>query len=103
MARAYATMGEHAELTRRLGPVTQIMHVRVYKTDFVFDFNQSFRKVSRPLALLKLFLSGVNAGDWKNASSHLERSALATASQYGEDSIELGHQLFKLAQLHFNG
>ncbi|TWW75008.1 SET and MYND domain-containing protein 4 [Takifugu flavidus] len=42
-------------------------------------------------------------GDWKNASSHLERSALATASQYGEDSIELGHQLFKLAQLHFNG
>uniref|UniRef100_H3DFG5 Protein-lysine N-methyltransferase SMYD4 n=1 Tax=Tetraodon nigroviridis TaxID=99883 RepID=H3DFG5_TETNG len=42
-------------------------------------------------------------GDWKKASFLLERSALATASQYGEDSIELGHQLFKLAQLHFNG
>ncbi|XP_068456648.1 SET and MYND domain-containing protein 4 isoform X2 [Clinocottus analis] len=42
-------------------------------------------------------------GDWSNAASHLERSAVAIASQYGEDSIELGRQLFKLAQLHFNG
>ncbi|XP_059206990.1 SET and MYND domain-containing protein 4 isoform X2 [Centropristis striata] len=42
-------------------------------------------------------------GDWKNAASHLERSAAAVGSQYGEDSIELGRQLFKLAQLHFNG
>uniref|UniRef100_UPI0037E8BBC5 SET and MYND domain-containing protein 4 n=1 Tax=Semicossyphus pulcher TaxID=241346 RepID=UPI0037E8BBC5 len=42
-------------------------------------------------------------GDWKNAASHLEQSAAAISSQYGEDSIELGRQLFKLAQLHFNG
>ncbi|XP_028451015.1 protein-lysine N-methyltransferase SMYD4 isoform X2 [Perca flavescens] len=42
-------------------------------------------------------------GDWNNAASHLERSAAAIGSQYGEDSIELGRQLFKLAQLHFNG
>ncbi|XP_068572151.1 SET and MYND domain-containing protein 4 isoform X2 [Cebidichthys violaceus] len=42
-------------------------------------------------------------GDWTNAASHLERSAVAIGSQYGEDSIELGQQLFKLAQLHFNG
>lgn len=42
-------------------------------------------------------------GDWNNAASHLERSAVAICSQYGEDSIELGRQLFKLAQLHFNG
>ncbi|CAG5872966.1 unnamed protein product [Menidia menidia] len=42
-------------------------------------------------------------GDWKNAASCLEQSVAATASQYGEDSIELGQQLFKLAQLHFNG
>ncbi|XP_034405484.1 SET and MYND domain-containing protein 4 isoform X2 [Cyclopterus lumpus] len=42
-------------------------------------------------------------GDWSNAASHLERSAVAIGSQYGEDSIELGRQLFKLAQLHFNG
>ncbi|XP_040005626.1 SET and MYND domain-containing protein 4 [Xiphias gladius] len=42
-------------------------------------------------------------GDWNNAASHLERSAAAIGSQYGDDSIELGRQLFKLAQLHFNG
>ncbi|XP_026185184.1 protein-lysine N-methyltransferase SMYD4 isoform X2 [Mastacembelus armatus] len=41
-------------------------------------------------------------GDWSNAASHLEQSAVAIRSQYGEDSIELGRQLFKLAQLHFN-
>ncbi|XP_020499739.2 SET and MYND domain-containing protein 4 isoform X1 [Labrus bergylta] len=42
-------------------------------------------------------------GDWNKAASHLERSTVAISSQYGEDSIELGRQLFKLAQLHFNG
>ncbi|XP_024120526.1 SET and MYND domain-containing protein 4 [Oryzias melastigma] len=42
-------------------------------------------------------------GEWKKAASHLERGAAATSSQYGEDSVELGQQLFKLVQLHFNG
>ncbi|KAI3373758.1 hypothetical protein L3Q82_022340 [Scortum barcoo] len=42
-------------------------------------------------------------GDWNNAASHLERSAAAIGCQYGQDSVELGRQLFKLAQLHFNG
>ncbi|KAL3042765.1 hypothetical protein OYC64_020648 [Pagothenia borchgrevinki] len=42
-------------------------------------------------------------GDWSKAASHLERSAVAIGNQYGKESIELGRQLFKLAQLHFNG
>eukprot|EP00063_Salmo_salar_P078954 XP_014053789.1 PREDICTED: SET and MYND domain-containing protein 4 isoform X2 [Salmo salar] len=42
-------------------------------------------------------------GEWRGAASQLERSVLTIRSQYGEDSIELGRQLFKLAQLHFNG
>ncbi|XP_069002316.1 SET and MYND domain-containing protein 4 [Embiotoca jacksoni] len=42
-------------------------------------------------------------GDWNNAASHLEQSAVAICCQYGEDSIELGQQLFKLAQIQFNG
>lgn len=41
-------------------------------------------------------------GDWQRAASQLERSVAAVGSQYGEESIELGRQLFKLAQLHFN-
>ncbi|XP_071025437.1 SET and MYND domain-containing protein 4 isoform X2 [Oncorhynchus clarkii lewisi] len=42
-------------------------------------------------------------GEWREAACQLERSVLAIRSQYGQDSIELGRQLFKLAQLHFNG
>ncbi|XP_039531578.1 SET and MYND domain-containing protein 4 isoform X2 [Pimephales promelas] len=41
-------------------------------------------------------------GDWILAASHLKRSIIAVRAQFGEDSIELGRQLFKLAQLHFN-
>uniref|UniRef100_A0A4W4GIG4 Protein-lysine N-methyltransferase SMYD4 n=1 Tax=Electrophorus electricus TaxID=8005 RepID=A0A4W4GIG4_ELEEL len=37
------------------------------------------------------------------AAWHLKRSLAAVRSQYGEDSLELGRQLFKLTQLHFNG
>ncbi|MEQ2315212.1 hypothetical protein AMECASPLE_019785 [Ameca splendens] len=44
-----------------------------------------------------------SVGDWKNAATYLEQSAIATSSQYGKDSLELGQQLFKLVQLHFNG
>ncbi|XP_059395363.1 SET and MYND domain-containing protein 4-like [Carassius carassius] len=42
-------------------------------------------------------------GEWKLAASNLKRSIVAIQAQFGEDSIELGQQLFKLAQLHFNG
>lgn len=42
-------------------------------------------------------------GDWESAAVHLQRSVTAVSSQFGEDSIELGRQLFKLTQLYFNG
>uniref|UniRef100_A0A8C1I4U4 Protein-lysine N-methyltransferase SMYD4 n=1 Tax=Cyprinus carpio carpio TaxID=630221 RepID=A0A8C1I4U4_CYPCA len=42
-------------------------------------------------------------GEWNLAASNLKRSIVAIQAQFGEDSIELGQQLFKLAQLHFNG
>ncbi|RXN20519.1 SET and MYND domain-containing 4 isoform X1 [Labeo rohita] len=42
-------------------------------------------------------------GEWSLAASHLKHSMVAIQAQFGEDSIELGRQLFKLAQLHFNG
>lgn len=43
-----------------------------------------------------------STGEWSLAASHLKRSIVAVQAQFGEDSIELGRQLFKLAQLHFN-
>lgn len=52
--------------------------------------------------LLLCLCSAVSVGDWNNAASHLERSTVAIASQFGKESVELGRQLFKLAQLHFN-
>ncbi|XP_073770267.1 SET and MYND domain-containing protein 4 isoform X1 [Danio rerio] len=51
-------------------------------------------------ALARLYAS---TGEWSLAASHLKRSLVAIQAQFGEDSIELGRQLFKLAQLHFNG
>lgn len=55
------------------------------------------------VVLLLCFLSAAVVGDWNNAAVHLKHSNVAIGSQYGEDSIEMGRQLFKLAQLHFNG
>ncbi|KAG7252159.1 hypothetical protein CRUP_001169, partial [Coryphaenoides rupestris] len=42
-------------------------------------------------------------GDWRRAAVQLKRSTVATVAQYGGQSVELGRQLCKLAQLHFNG
>ncbi|XP_061752749.1 SET and MYND domain-containing protein 4 [Nerophis ophidion] len=42
-------------------------------------------------------------GQWRHAAAHVERSAAAIAAQFGEESVEKARQLFKLAQLHFNG
>ncbi|KAF7701130.1 SET and MYND domain-containing protein 4 isoform X2 [Silurus meridionalis] len=42
-------------------------------------------------------------GLWRKAASHLKYSIDAICSQYGKDSVELGRQQHKLAQLHFNG
>ncbi|KAJ8386221.1 hypothetical protein AAFF_G00175410 [Aldrovandia affinis] len=42
-------------------------------------------------------------GDWHQAAAQLRCSVAAVRSQYGEESVELARQLFKLAQLHFNG
>ncbi|XP_041097218.1 SET and MYND domain-containing protein 4 [Polyodon spathula] len=42
-------------------------------------------------------------GQWEQAAAQLSCSVDVVRSQYGDDSVELGHQLFKLAQLHFNG
>ncbi|XP_039613150.1 SET and MYND domain-containing protein 4 [Polypterus senegalus] len=40
---------------------------------------------------------------WDDAATHLSRSIELVRNQYGKNSLELGHQLFKLAQLQFNG
>ncbi|KAG9485840.1 hypothetical protein GDO78_008753 [Eleutherodactylus coqui] len=42
-------------------------------------------------------------GDWTTAAGHLKNSIQLVNQRYGPASIELGHELFKLAQILFNG
>ncbi|XP_040279493.1 SET and MYND domain-containing protein 4 [Bufo bufo] len=42
-------------------------------------------------------------GDWAAAAGHLKKSVQLVSQRYGPSSMELGHELFKLAQILFNG
>ncbi|XP_073523785.1 SET and MYND domain-containing protein 4 isoform X2 [Phyllobates terribilis] len=42
-------------------------------------------------------------GDWAAAAKHLRKSIQLVSQRYGSSSIEVGHELFKLAQVLFNG
>nr|XP_056720977.1 SET and MYND domain-containing protein 4 [Euleptes europaea] len=42
-------------------------------------------------------------GKWQEAARHLESSIRAVEAHYGPSSIEVGQELFKLAQILFNG
>ncbi|NXV22182.1 SMYD4 protein, partial [Cepphus grylle] len=42
-------------------------------------------------------------GKWQKAASHLKRSIEIVEVHHGPSSIEIGHELFKLAQILFNG
>ncbi|XP_029467036.1 SET and MYND domain-containing protein 4 isoform X2 [Rhinatrema bivittatum] len=41
--------------------------------------------------------------NWSAAAKHLQRSIQSVEARYGSSSVELGHELFKLAQVFFNG
>lgn len=43
------------------------------------------------------------SGDWQSAALHLRSSIRHVELRHGASSIELGHELFKLAQIFFNG
>nr|XP_009936555.1 PREDICTED: SET and MYND domain-containing protein 4 [Opisthocomus hoazin] len=42
-------------------------------------------------------------GKWQDAARHLERSIEIVEMHHGPSSVEIGHELFKLAQILFNG
>ncbi|NXN27486.1 SMYD4 protein, partial [Nycticryphes semicollaris] len=42
-------------------------------------------------------------GKWQEAARHLERSIEIVEVHHGPSSVEIGHELFKLAQILFNG
>ncbi|XP_020862651.1 protein-lysine N-methyltransferase SMYD4 isoform X2 [Phascolarctos cinereus] len=42
-------------------------------------------------------------GDWPKSAAHLRNSLQVVEAQHGPASVEIGHELFKLAQVLFNG
>ncbi|KAM5215476.1 SET and MYND domain-containing protein 4 isoform 3-T8 [Hipposideros larvatus] len=42
-------------------------------------------------------------GDWQKSATHLQRSLQVVEVRHGPSSVEMGHELFKLAQIFFNG
>ncbi|XP_038232187.1 SET and MYND domain-containing protein 4 isoform X4 [Dermochelys coriacea] len=42
-------------------------------------------------------------GKWQEAARHLQRSIQIVEARHGPSSVETGHELFKLAQILFNG
>ena len=43
------------------------------------------------------------AGDWEKSATHLQKSLQVVEVHHGPSSVEMGHELFKLAQVFFNG
>ncbi|KAF7471488.1 SET and MYND domain-containing protein 4 [Marmota monax] len=50
----------------------------------------------------KLLRSG-KLGDWQKSAAHLQKSLRVVEARHGPSSVEMGHELFKLAQVLFNG
>ncbi|XP_046302896.1 SET and MYND domain-containing protein 4 isoform X5 [Marmota monax] len=42
-------------------------------------------------------------GDWQKSAAHLQKSLRVVEARHGPSSVEMGHELFKLAQVLFNG
>ncbi|XP_062967874.1 SET and MYND domain-containing protein 4 isoform X1 [Cynocephalus volans] len=42
-------------------------------------------------------------GDWQKSATHLQKSLRVVEVRHGPSSVEMGHELFKLAQVFFNG
>ncbi|XP_045426964.1 SET and MYND domain-containing protein 4 isoform X2 [Pipistrellus kuhlii] len=41
--------------------------------------------------------------DWQKSATHLQKSLRGVEARHGPSSVEMGHELFKLAQIFFNG
>lgn len=42
-------------------------------------------------------------GEWQKSATHLQKSLQVVEARHGPSSVEMGHELFKLAQVLFNG
>ncbi|KAM9320296.1 SET and MYND domain-containing protein 4 [Gastrophryne carolinensis] len=67
-------------------------------SEFLFDNHVLYGEIFDQLAQAE-----VSKGDWATAAGHLRRSIQLVEQRYGASSLELGQEMFKLAQILFNG
>ncbi|XP_068010710.1 SET and MYND domain-containing protein 4 isoform X1 [Melanerpes formicivorus] len=115
---ACATSASRESLARRLGALQQQINaalelLRGRKADqaikMLLKCQMDARNFLSPEHLLmgemEDHLAQVYAtlGKWQEAARHLEKSIKIVEMHHGPSSVEIGHELFKLAQVLFNG
>ncbi|XP_078228591.1 protein-lysine N-methyltransferase SMYD4 isoform X5 [Callithrix jacchus] len=55
------------------------------------------------VGMAQKLLSDGKLGDWQKSATHLQNSLRVVEARHGPSSVEMGHELFKLAQIFFNG
>ncbi|XP_068945761.1 SET and MYND domain-containing protein 4 isoform X2 [Petaurus breviceps papuanus] len=71
----------------------------VSRTHLVGQLQDLQHRVEVALELLR----GGETGNWPKSAAHLQKSLQVVEAQHGPASVEIGHELFKLAQVLFNG
>ncbi|XP_042529884.1 SET and MYND domain-containing protein 4 [Dipodomys spectabilis] len=96
---------QHVEMAQKLlrnGKLEQaIQQLLVYQQDaksFLWTEHTMVGKIEDSLAQAYAAL-----GDWQKSAAHLQKSLQVVEARYGPTSVEVGHELFKLAQVLFNG
>ncbi|XP_012871767.1 PREDICTED: SET and MYND domain-containing protein 4 [Dipodomys ordii] len=96
---------QHVEMAQKLlrnGKLEQaIQQLLVYQQDaksFLWREHTMVGKIEDNLAQAYATL-----GDWQKSAAHLQKSLQVVEARYGPTSVEVGHELFKLAQVLFNG
>ncbi|XP_018413152.1 PREDICTED: SET and MYND domain-containing protein 4 [Nanorana parkeri] len=67
-------------------------------SEFLSKNHMSFGEIFDQLAQAE-----ASRGDWATAARHLKKSIQTVKQHYEASSLEVGHELFKLAQILFNG
>ncbi|KAH1178981.1 hypothetical protein KIL84_000312 [Mauremys mutica] len=78
--------------------VELLMRCRVYAENFLSAEHMLVGEIEDHLAQ-----GYATLGKWQEAARHLRRSIQIVEARHGPSSVETGHELFKLAQILFNG
>ncbi|KAM5182307.1 SET and MYND domain-containing protein 4 isoform 1-T2 [Mantella aurantiaca] len=98
LQQAVHKAGEHLQGNHTDVAVGLLMACLSEASEFLSKNHMSFGKIFDQLAQAE-----ASRGDWAAAARHLKKSIQNVKQHYGASSLEVGHELFKLAQILFNG